>query len=330
MADVARLAGVSIATVSRALRDLPGVSQPTRERVREVADDLSYVVSPAASSLSGRRTGRVAVVVPRLDIWFYSTMLAGMEPVLRAGDLDVLVYQVDGPEQRERFLRELPARRKVDAAILTALPMSQLEVDRLDRLGVHMVVAGGRVRDFPRVEVDDREVGRLAVQHLLDLGHRSIAMIRTSDTEGTSWSSDTVRVRAWRETLSRAGLVPPPEHLVTVGYGVAAGADAMTRLLRLPSRPTAVFAYSDELAASAVGAARAHGLAVPEDISVVGVDGHPVATMLGLTSVEQCVIDQGRLAAQMVLDLLCGLPTEPALTVPATLVVRGSTGPPRR
>ena len=98
--------------------------------------------------------------MPRTDIWFYGSMLSSMERAMREADLDVLVYQVDGEEQRMRFLRELPARRKVDAVILTALPMRQSEVDRLDLLGSHVVVAGGRVATYPNVEVDDAEVGR--------------------------------------------------------------------------------------------------------------------------------------------------------------------------
>ena len=104
MADVARLAGVSIATVSRALRDVPGVGESTRRRVREVADQLSYVVSPEASSLSRRETGRVAVVMPRMDVWFYSMLLGGLERGLRAEGMDVLVYQVPGPAERGGFV----------------------------------------------------------------------------------------------------------------------------------------------------------------------------------------------------------------------------------
>jgi len=275
MADVARHAGVSIATVSRALRGVPGVSQPTRERIRKIAHDLSYVISPEASALSRGQTGRVAIVLPQLDAWFYGAMLASMAPVLRDAELDMLVYEVDGEEQRTRFLRELPARRKADAVILTALPMSQTEVERLDLIGVRVVVVGGEVREFPRVQVDDLEVGRIAVQHLVDLGHRRVAMIRTSDTEGTAWSSDLLRVRAWRETLAAAGLEAPDEFLASEPYGVDAGARAMARLLALPEPPTAVFAYSDELAFAAVAHLRTQGLRVPEDVSVVGVDDTP-------------------------------------------------------
>jgi LacI family repressor for deo operon, udp, cdd, tsx, nupC, and nupG len=250
-----------------------------------------------------------------------------MDQVLREVDLDVLVYQVDGEEQRIRFLRELPARRKVDAVILTALPMRQSEVDRLELLGVHVVVAGGRVRDYPYVEVDEHEVGRLAVQHLLDLGHRSVGMIRTSDAEGAAWSSDVLRVRAWRETLTAAGFPPPDEHLVTVAYGPRAGAAGMAQLMALEPRPTAVFAFSDELAASALAGAYEAGIRVPEDVSIIGVDGHPVAEMLDLSSVEQAVADQGRATSELVLALLDGRDTSPSVTLPARLVARRSTGP---
>jgi len=328
MADVATEAGVSIATVSRALRDVPGVSQATRDRIRKIAQELSYVISPEASGLSRGQTGRVAVVMPRLDAWFYSAMIASMAPVLRAAGLDMLVYQVDGEEQRTRFLRELPARRKADAVILTALPMAQAEVERLDLMGVHVVVAGGGVRDYPHVQVDDLAAGRTAVQHLVDLGHRRIAMIRTSDTDGTTWSSDLLRTQAWRETLADAGLEAADELLVTETYGVDAGARAMTRLLALPEPPTAVFAYSDELAFAAVLHARAHGLRVPEDVSVMGIDGHPLSELFGLTTVDQDVAAQGRAAAGIVVRLVSGEHDVSDLDLETRLVVRGSTGAP--
>jgi LacI family repressor for deo operon, udp, cdd, tsx, nupC, and nupG len=325
MADVARAAGVSIATVSRALRDLPGVSQPTRERIQQVAQELSYVVSPEASALSRRQTGRVAVVVPQLDAWFYAAMMAGMAPVLREADLDLLVYEVDGERQRTRFLRDLPARRKADAVILAALPMAQAEVERLDLMGVHVVVAGGAVRDYPHVRIDELAAGRLAVQHLVDLGHRRIGMIRTSDTDGTTWSSDLLRTLAWRETLAEAGLVAHDELLVTETYGAEAGARAMARLLALPEPPTAVFAYSDELAFGAIQHVRGRGLQVPEDVSVVGFDGHPLGSLLGLTTVDQDVATQGRIAAELAVRLLAGVAGVSHVEVASRLVERGST-----
>lgn len=331
MADVARRAGVSIATVSRALRDVPGVSEPTRERIRQIAEELAYVVSPEASRLSRRDTGRVAVVVPKIDVWFYSSMLASIEAALRDAELDVLVYQVDGEAQRSRFFQQLPARRKVDAVVLIALPLLPAEEERLDLMGVQVVVAGGRLRDYPYVEVDDRAVALLAMNHLIDLGHRRIAMIRTSDTEGTVWSADVMRTRGYHEALEARGISLPDDYVITRPFGVEAGARAMEILLALDEPPTAVFAYSDEIAISALKALWDQAIAVPGQMSVIGVDGHPMGELFGLSTVAQSVGTQGRLAAQMALDLLAGHTLgHQAIVVPAELVLRGSTGPPRR
>jgi len=328
MADVARRAGVSLATVSRALRGMPGVSGPTRERVLEVADELAYVVSPEASRLARRDTGRVAVVVPRIDIWFYATMLANVEVALRAADLDVLVYQVDGRAQRSRFFHDLPARRKVDAVVLVALPLSSEETQRLDLLGVHVVVAGGQIRDLPHVLVDDHAAAVLAVTHLLDLGHTRIAMIRTSDTDGTAWSSDILRRQGYCDALIERGLPVRDDYLVTRPSGVRAGASATEELLDLPSPPTAIFAYSDELAAGALRTAIARGLTIPDDLSIAGVDGHPLSEALGLTTVTQSVAEQGRLAGQMTVAMLRGQSVDGQVIVPSELLVRESTGAP--
>ena len=267
-------------------------------------------------------------MLPRLDIWFYAAMLAHMEPVLREADLDVLVYQVDGEAERSRFLRDLPARRKVDAVILTALPMSQAEIDRLDLLAVHVAVAGGRVGDLPRVEVDDYSAARVAVRHLLDLGHRRIAMVRTSDTEDTPWSSDVLRTRGWRDELAAHGLTDVDDHLVTEAFGPGAAGRAMDRMRAMDPPPTAVFAYSDELAMGTLAAALDHGLQVPEDLSIVGVDGHPDAALFGLTTIDQRVGEQGRRVGQMVIALLRGEEPEQEVVVPGELVVRSSTAPP--
>lgn len=329
MADVAAKAGVSISTVSRALRDVPGVHPRTRERIRGVADELAYVVSPEASRLSRRETGRVAVVVPKIDMWFYSAMLAGVETVLRAADLDVLVYQVDGEAQRSRFFRDLPARRKVDAVVLIALPVLEQEERRLELLGVEVIVAGGLLRDYPHVRVDDHGVALLACGHLLELGHTRIAMLRTGDTEGTRWSSDVERTRGYRDALANAGLLFREEYLVTEPFGVHAGADGVDALLGLPDPPTAVFCYSDEIGFSALYRLLQRGVRVPDELSLVGVDDHPMAEIFGLTTVVQRVGEQARLAAEMALGRVRkDAVVEMSVVLEPELVERSTTAPP--
>ena len=331
MTDVARAAGVSVATVSRALRGQPGVGEETRDRIRRIADEMAYVISPEASQLARGETRRVAVVVSRIDRWFYATALAELERVFRAAGLDVLVYQLEGAEDRRRFFDELPARRKADALVIVALPVPPAEGARLERLGMQVVVAGGQVLDYPHVRVDDEEVGRQAVRHLVALGHRRIAMIRTNDPEGAVWESDLGRSAGYRAGLAEAGIPVEEDLVVTVPFGIAGGARAMERLLSLSVHPTAVFCHSDEIAVGALRTLRRAHVKVPEEVSVIGVDDQPAADLADLTTVHQSVDEQARVAGEMVLALLRGepLPVQHRV-VPTRLVVRGTTAPPAR
>ena len=183
MIDIARIAGVSMATTSRALNNAPGVATATRERVLAVAAQLSYVVSPEASRLSGGSTRRVALVVPHISRWFFATLLEGLEAVLRDADLDVLLYHVGDAKDRRDFFDRLPARRKVDAVVVLAFPVAELERQRLELMGVSIVAAGGQITTYPYVCIDDEAAGRQAVDHLIFLGHRRIAMIAAVDPD---------------------------------------------------------------------------------------------------------------------------------------------------
>jgi LacI family repressor for deo operon, udp, cdd, tsx, nupC, and nupG len=328
MADVARRAGVSTSTVSRALRGMPGVSENQRRRIQSIADELSYVISPEASRLSRGATGRVAVVVPTIDRWYFSTMLAGIESTLRDADLDVLIYHVGGAADRQRFFHELPVRRKADAAIVISLPVPDEEAARLDLLGVQVVVAGGQIRDYPHVRIDDHKAAEQAVGHLAGLGHRRIGMIRTHDGEGRLWPADMARTQGYLQSLRAAGLEHDTALLVTVPFGIHGGMEAVGRLLALPEPPTAVFCHSDEVAFGAMRALRLASVTVPVQCSVVGVDDHPMSEILDLTTVRQPVERQGRIAGEMILELLgSGMLREPVRVVSTELVVRDSTAP---
>ncbi|WP_239091104.1 LacI family DNA-binding transcriptional regulator [Asanoa iriomotensis] len=329
MADVARRAGVSMATASRALSNHPHVASQTRARVLAAAEQLSYVISPEASRLAGGVTGRVAVVVPHIARWFFATLLEGLEWVLRDAGLDVLLYHVGDAEDRRDFFQRLPARRKVDAVVVLGMPIRDEERDRLELMGVHIVAAGGQVENYPYVAIDDLSAGRQAVDHLLFLRHRRIGMIAAVDPAEPGWPAAPGRTRAYEVALREAGLPTDPDLVVTIPWGGLAGADAMSRLLSLREPPTAVYAHSDEVALGAVRTLRRAGLRIPEDMSVIGIDDHPMAELADLTTVAQPVHEQGRLAGRMLLSLLAGEPTTGGVTVPTQLVVRGSTGPPR-
>jgi LacI family transcriptional regulator, repressor for deo operon, udp, cdd, tsx, nupC, and nupG len=330
MVDIARIAGVSLATASRALSSAPGVAAATRERVLAVAEELSYVVSPEASRLSGGSTRRVAVVVPHISRWFFASMLEALESVLRQADLDVLLYTVGGgAADSHAFFERLPARRKVDAVVVLAFPVSEAEQQRLDLMGVTIVAAGGQSAAYPYVCIDDEVAGRQAMDHLIFLGHRRIAMIAAVDPGRRGWPALDRRSQAYYSALGEAGIAADPSLVTTVDWGGLQAADAMGQLLGLREPPTAVYAHSDELALGAMRTLRRAGLRIPEDISVIGIDDHPLAELADLTTVSQPVRQQGLLVGQMVLGLLQGKDVERAVTVPTRLVIRRSTAPPR-
>lgn len=328
--DIAGRAGVSLATASRALSNAYGVSPATRTRVLAVAEELSYVVSPEASRLASGTTGRVAVVVPHISRWFFGEMLAGLEEVLRGADLDLLLYNIGTIDHRQHFFEQLPARRKVDAVVVLAFPVDEQERKRLELMGVLIVAAGGQSASYPFVCIDDYNAGRQAMNHLLFLGHERIAMIAAETPLAPGWPETNRRSAAYYSALEEAGIAVDDSLVHTVNWGGEEGANAMGRLLGLKTPPTAVYAHSDEVALGAMRTIRRAGLRVPEDISVIGIDDHPSATLTDLTTIHQNVREQGAIAGRIILGSLNQEVVDPAVVVPTHLVVRNSTAPPRR
>jgi DNA-binding LacI/PurR family transcriptional regulator len=324
MEDVARLAGVSTATVSRTLRGLPNVSDETRDRVLHAAASLSYVVSPIASRLASGRTHTVGVIVPYAARWFFGQIVAGAESVLREHDLDLLLYNIGDVSSRQRFFGRLPLRRRVDAVLVVAMQFTDPEIAELRSLGVPMVAVGHDVPGAGCVRIDDVAAATSAIQHLLGLGHRRIGMISTYADQAMFLPVAHERRRAYLDTLTAAGLPICNELVMSVPHGLDGGEQAMRRLLALPDPPTAVFAESDELAFGALSALRRTG----RHVSVIGFDDHELSALLDLTTVRQRVFEQGVLAAGMLRRAMTTSDWTPEeLLMPTTLVMRASTWP---
>lgn len=327
--DVARAAGVSTATVSRALSGRGPVSAATRERVRAAADRLGYVVSAAASSLATGRARAVGVIVPFLDRWFFSTVLAGISDALVRHGYDITLYSVSAdPVERRRVFDDHLRRRRVDAVITIAIGMDADESALLRGLGVPVVSIGGPNPLLTAFTVDDLAVGRLATEHLLALGHRRVTHIG-ADTTTDGWSSvPALRRRGFLETMEAAGAAAEVE---PADFTIEGGSAAAARALVRDVRPTAIFAASDEMAIGAILAARELDLRVPEDVSVIGVDGHELGRWFGLTTVDQFARGQGERAAEAALAEIDGARPAPGLgTLPFELIDRGSTTHARR
>ena len=329
--DVARAAGVSTATVSRALRDLPNVNRATRDRVRTVAAQLGYVASPSAVSLASGRTRTVGLISPWINRWYFANVIEGAERTLRAQGFDVLLYTFDVRRDSARPRVDLDVlRRRVDGILVVGLPLEQDEVDALLTLGHPLVCIGWGGFGQVTVRLDDRATAREATRYLIGLGHRRIAHITGAPDDITPWSPPVGRAAGWRDALLEAGIEPEPDLEVHGHFDLAGGRASMRTLLEQAPDVTAVFAASDEMAMGAILALRDAGLRVPQDVSVMGVDGHDMGELVGLTTMAQAADEQGAAAAQLVLDMAAGVTPPREVVYPTVLVERTSTGPVRR
>jgi LacI family transcriptional regulator, repressor for deo operon, udp, cdd, tsx, nupC, and nupG len=330
--DVAVRAGVSVATVSRALRGLPNVAPATRARVLEAAAELRYRPDPNASRLAAGRSHAIGIAMPFVGQWYFAQVLAGVEAVLAGAGYDLLVYTAATPKGGRRFLADaLPVRKRVDGLILVDLPLLREEVGAWADSGVRLVAVGQRTGPYPWVGIDDEAAAHLAVSHLLDLGHRHVGLIGAAPPGGEDFglTVPAARQAGYERALTERGIPVRPELTRPAAFDVGLAAAAMEQLLRGPVRPTAVFATSDEMALGAIGTARSLELDVPGDVSVVGFDDHDLAAAVGLTTIRQSPVDIGSWAAELLLDELRTGVVEPRHVVaPVELVVRSTTAPP--
>jgi LacI family repressor for deo operon, udp, cdd, tsx, nupC, and nupG len=324
--DVARLAGVSIATVSRSLRGLPDVAASTRDRVLAAARELDYVASPFAARLASGRTATVGIVMPFVNRWYFAEVLGAVEAVLHDAGFDLLLYNLRDPEGRDRFFTEMPARKRVDALVVASLVLTAPETDTLLALGVPIGVLGVEHDQFYCTRIDDHGGASMAVSHLLDLGHRRIGLIAGDMADPMRFTPPHQRRRGYIDTLEAAG-IDYERSLEALGYFTVAGGEAATtELISRPDRPTALFAEADEMAYGALCAIRRAGLRVPHDIAVIGFDDHVTAELFDLSTIRQPVVQQaGELMARLltVMSAIEEFPEDHVL--PTELIVRGST-----
>lgn len=329
--DVARAAGVSTATVSRALSGRGSVSASTRTRIQEVVAGLDYVASAAASGLASGRMRNLGVIMPELHRWFFNTVLTGISEVTTRAGYDLTLYNVtEDPEVRREIFRAFLRRRRVDAVVVVALELSAWEEQELKRLGVPVTIIGGMTGTLPGLAIDDREITELAAAHLLELGHEVLGYIGGAGRFNADYTVPGQRREGFDQALRGRGLQTDPTRVGQADFTIAGGFRAAHQLLGMAGpRITGLVAASDEMAIGAILAARELGIRVPEDLSVVGIDGHELGVLFELTTVDQHPQRQGATAAKLLLDTVESRDTHPEETeLSFELLVRGSTAAP--
>lgn len=326
--DVAEHAGVSVATVSKVINQRYGVAADTMARVQAVISELGYEASLVAQSLRNHRTNVIGILVADLEP-FSTELLKGAADAVRGSGFELVVYSAGGRTGdmvgwERRYLSRLSGTL-VDGAVLVTPTVVDVQY------GAPVVAVDPHTgsADFPTVDSDSLHGARLAVEHLLSLGHRRIAML----TGRGDLESAMLREQGYREALEAAG-VPFADSLVRAGgYDADLSALAARELLTGPQRPTAVFAANDVTAIATIEVALALGLRVPEDVSVVGFDNIPESALCTppLTTVNQPIRTMGERAVELLIRLIREQPVERThLTLATELVVRGSTAPLRR
>ncbi|MFU8945149.1 LacI family DNA-binding transcriptional regulator [Mycetocola zhadangensis] len=331
--EVARLAGVSTATVSRALSGRGYVSDATRVKVAQAAQDLDYVVSSNASSLASGRTRNVGVVVPSLNHWFFASVIEGAESALLRQGYDLTLYNLTGGgEERKSVFDHFLLRQRVDAVIAIGLELTEAEVSSLHAMGKPLIGVGGAIAGVFSLTMDDVAVARLATEHLLSLGHTRIAHIGGGKEFDLDFHLPSNRRIGYEGALRDVGIEPDPGLFRPADFTLPGGYEAAKQLLGNPhNRPTAIVASSDEMAIGSVLAARDLGLHVPHDVSIVGIDDHQLSGFFGLTTVAQFPRRQGEQAVEALMEYLepgKDAPASAGVPLPYELIVRSSTARP--
>lgn len=307
MKDIAQDLGVSICTVSKVLRDHPDISAGTRERVRQRMRELNYRPNLTARALVTGRTYTIGLVVPDLVHPFFGEVAGGLSKLLRKKGYSLIISSSDEDfEQENRAVEQLLARR-VDALILASCQKDPGYFDHIEKQKTPFVLIDRRPEEGGAnfVGVNDQEIGRMATEHLIQMGCRRIAHIG-----GPEISTAVGRLRGYRQALERHGLAVDPMYVITREHGDEAsdttGYDAMNLLLAAKEAPDGVFCYNDPTAMGAMQAVIEKGMRIPQDLAIIGAGNVSYARFLRvpLSTIDQQSAEIGDRAAKLALKLI--------------------------
>lgn len=328
--DVAADAGVSVATAARVLNRDPHlrVRPATRQRVLNAAEALDYRPNRVASGLRTRRTGTIALVLPDPQNLAWGETLRGVERAAAEREYVVVVADAHGPTLDARQLTHFVLEGRMDGLLVAFATVVDELVAQIASRGLPLVPINSRSAIVDgSVTMDDAQASALAIDHLVELGHRRVGFLAgRADT-------DVGRRRevGYREAMARHGLVVAPAWVIPGDYTERQAAASAAEVLALDARPSAVLTVNLQSALGLRAAARARGLRIPEDLSIVTIDDHPILehTDPPLTAVRLPMAEMGMLGARMLIDAVAGAPiTHVRTSQPPLLVVRRSTAPP--
>jgi LacI family transcriptional regulator len=328
--DVAKRAGVGIATVSRVLNDAPSVSEAKRQKVLKAIEELNYQPNSTARNLARGDTYTIGVMSPFISQPWFSDRIKGIQDTLTPTDYDLVVFSIGTPEQMMQQFNSMSKFKFVSGMIIISMGVVDEDVQRFQQWKVPVVLLDSDHPELSSVIIDDVGGGFRATRHLIELGHQCIAFVGGEFSSPFRFTTDAERYQGYAKALHEAGVPVSQDYIFTSAYDHDSGYAAAKQLLTLPTPPTAVFAANDVVALGVLEAAVDAGLKIPDDLSIIGHDDNMLANYYQLTTVFQSFYQSGIHAANLLLNILNDNATErQSITVRGDLILRNSTAAPR-
>ena len=329
--DVARIAGVSPGTVSRALNGSSLVSVETKLRVEEVARELDYSPNLIARRLSIGKTLSIAVLLPFFTRPSYVERLNGVVSTLAQTQYDLVIHNVETPEQRNILFREIPRKERVDGVLILSLPPRDEDLEFFHNANIPIVFVDAhhpQLIELSSISVNDIEGGYKATKYLISLGHKKIGFIGDYIDNPFNFTSSRDRFQGYKQALEESDLPFAPKYYAEDRHGRYAAQRLAQKILAQSDRPTAIVAASDTQAMGVLEAAKELNIKVPEDLSIIGYDDIEMAEYLKLTTIRQMLFESGERGVEILLQHLEDPERPPVHEIqPTELIVRETTAP---
>ena len=326
--DVAKLANVSTATVSRVLNNTDPVSEESRQKVLDACATLNYSINPIARRLSMGRTQMIAVILPFLTLPSLVERLRGAQYALDDSEYDLVPFSVGTPKRKDERLTELSRRSRVDGILIISVHPTDEQAERILEEDIPTVLVDARNDKLHCLIMDDVQGGYLATKHLVELGHENIGLISDYIETPMGFSSTHNRFIGYKKALEEANIPFREQNHKQGDHGRDIAKTIALEMLRSPEAPSAIFATSDTQAIGVLDAANELGISVPENLSVVGYDGIRDAEYVDLTTIAQPLFESGSQGAELLLEVLKDPPKQRIEKIlPTQLIVRGTTAP---
>ncbi len=300
--DVAKLAGVSISTVSRVINSPERVNEATRSKILNAIDELNFVPKAEARARALQGNHRIGVLSPFYTTLSFVQRLRGVDAVITKTNFELLIYTVDSMNRLISYLTTLSIARNLDGLIILSLPLSESVAKRLAERGPKIVTVEASQDLFCGIEIDDFSGGKLAAHYLVSKGHKSCAFIGDIDPPDYTVRPVVYRLEGFRQGMVDAGVELPDYLIRSCSYAKEPTCKTARDLLSSSKRPTAIFVATDIQAIIVMKVANELGLKVPEDLAIIGFDDLDIAEYVGLTTIRQPLDDSGRIAAELLLS----------------------------